>query len=371
MASAMDNFSLLLKPASADCNLRCRYCFYDDSGQRSAAPQQRRMSQATLQCVLQRYFATTQEIYSMTWQGGEPTLMGTDFYQRVTDWQKRLAPQGARVVNCLQTNATAVTPELADHLAHYRFLVGASLDGPAPVHDRFRKTRAGRPTHTRVVKGIRLLKNHGVPVNAVCLVSAANVRRPEDVYRYLTRQGLTHLQFIPCVEHDDQGKPLPWSITGTQWGAFLRRVFALWDTRDKRRVSVRNFESVLARLVTGEAVQCHMHHRCNQYLVVEYNGDVYPCDFFVGPEYCLGNLHDTSFEAMRTSEQYARFAAQKQAWPEACAQCAYLELCFGDCLKCRPTNHRGAPSLLCDGWRDFYAATLPRFKQLAASLNGK
>jgi uncharacterized protein len=295
-----------MKPAGADCNLRCDYCFYLRKGDLYPGTARHRMSEKTLRVVLQRYFETSQPIYSMVWQGGEPTLMGEKFFRRVVNLQKEIAPAGARIANAIQTNATSVREDLAAHLGRYRFLAGCSIDGPADLHDAHRLTKTGRGSHKKAVSGMNTLRRHGVPVNGVVLVSAANVGSAQRVYRHLLEQGLRHLQFIPCVEFDARGRPLPYTITGEQWGSFLLSVFEQWYRAHLGSVSIRNFESVMARMAGVAETECRFCSRCDQYLVVEHNGDVYPCDFFVDRAHLLGNVSDHSFEQMRASEYRRR-----------------------------------------------------------------
>lgn len=363
-------FSLLLKPASADCNLCCDYCFYLDK--KALYPDQKthRMSDKTLTQVIKSYFATSQPVYTMTWQGGEPALMGEPFYQKVIALQKHFAAQGSRIMNALQTNATCVSDKLASLMGKYRFLAGCSLDGPADIHNVFRRDCLGKPTHNRVITGISRLAGHGVPVNVLCMVTSANVNDPDKVYAYFKQNGFSFIQFIPCVEQDHRGDLLPWSITGRQWGEFLVHIFKQWYPEDIRTVSIRNFESVLAKLVMGEAAECRMAEQCNQYLVVEHNGDIYPCDFFVEKEYWLGNIHSTSFKTIRESEAYQRFAKKKSRLSSRCRKCEFLSLCMGDCRKFYThTADQEEISLLCNGWYHFYKTTLADFKEAASAVS--
>ncbi|QJT09729.1 anaerobic sulfatase maturase [Oceanidesulfovibrio marinus] len=361
-------FSLLIKPASADCNLRCDYCFYLDKAALYPESGKHRMSEETLRAMLARYFETEQPVYSMVWQGGEPTLMGAPFYKRVTALQQELAPRGAHIANSIQTNATMVGEALAAHLGRYRFLAGCSIDGPADLHDVSRRTAGGKPSHSRVLRGVRMLQKYRVPVNAVTLVSAANVREPLRVHRHLLEQGFRHIQYIPCVELDEQGEPLPWSITGAEWGRFLEAVFEEWYAAADWGVSVRNFESVLARLAGMGSGECRLCERCDQYLVVEHNGDIYPCDFFVDKAHWLGNVHDTSLRDVRESPAYAAFFQAKSRIPEPCSACEFLRVCMGDCPKFRTGEQFNKRSRLCDGWQYFFMATRERFQSMARSI---
>lgn len=365
----MKPFSLLIKPTSADCNLRCPYCFY--LPRRALYPHTtvHRMSHETLERLIASYLATDQPQYVFGWQGGEPALMGVEFYREVTRLQQKHGRPGSIVANSLQTNATLLDDTFAAHLATYRFLVGVSLDGPAEMHDRYRRYPDGRGSHAQVMQALACLRRHGVEHNVLTLVTSANVERPREVFHYLLEQGLAYQQYIPCVEFDAQGRPLPWTITGPQWGHFLCQVFDEW-LRVRARVSVRLFDALLAVLLGELPPLCHLGTDCRSYLVVEYNGDVYPCDFFVNPELLLGNIRTDSWASLRRSERYASFGKQKAAWAEECEGCEYVRFCAGDCLKHRWRHDRNPRrvSWLCAGWRQFYTHALPTLQHLVNSL---
>ncbi|MBI2898793.1 MAG: anaerobic sulfatase maturase [Planctomycetes bacterium] len=361
----MRPFTLLIKPVSADCNLRCPYCFY--LGHEGFYPEERapRMSDATLERIVAGYMATDQPQHVFAWQGGEPTLMGTEFFRRVTELQMRHGRAGSVVANGVQTNATRITDELARHFGEYRFLVGVSLDGPSDLHDRYRRNAAGRGSHAEVMGGIDRLRRHGVEFNILTLVSDANVRKPREVYRYLLENRFLFHQYIPCVESDGSGKPQPFSIGGEGWGEFLCGIYDLWIAGDTRRVSVRLFDSILNALVDGRPSICHMDRDCRQYFAIEYNGDVFPCDFYVERPLKLGNVFEHSWEDLWDRPAFASFGRRKAEWNPSCEGCPYLPLCAGDCLK-----HRGdgALSRLCAGWKRFYDHALPGFRGLAEEI---
>jgi len=362
-------FSLLVKPASADCNLQCSYCFYLDRKSLYPGSARHRMSDEVLDRMIGGYMATRQPAYSFGWQGGEPTLMGPGFFRRVTALQQKHGRAGAVVANGLQTNATLIDDELAEHLARYRFLVGVSLDGPEPIHDRYRVTVDGRGSHARVLQGLETLRRHGVEFNVLVLVTRANAERPAEIYRYLLDLGVTFHQYIPCVEVDEAGHPQPYSVDGRLWGEFLCGVFDEWARGDVRRVSVRHFDSVLSMLVDGTYGVCHMGTSCCQYFVVEHNGDVYPCDFYVTRALRLGNVMSDGWESLAASPAYRAFGAQKRQWGAGCEACPFLRLCAGDCLKHRlHAGHPSNTSLLCEGWKHFYGRTLPAFEALACGI---
>lgn len=372
----MKPFTLLIKPASADCNLRCDYCFYTSRLGLYPATARHRMSDETLETLIRSYMSTRQPQYVFGWQGGEPTLMGVEFFRKVTALQRRYGRPGSVVANGLQTNATLIDDELAAHLAEYKFLLGVSLDGPADVHDRYRHHVAapgharGEGSHSDVMRGIDCLRRHGVEFNILTLVSAANVSRGREVYRYLRDSGYAFHQYIPCVEFDADGERQPFAVSADQWGEFLCAVFDEWIAGDARRVSVRLFDSILCYYLDGVRNVCHMGRDCRQYFVVEHNGDVYPCDFFVDAGLKLGNVSQDAWEALDAGPAYEEFGLRKARTHRACRQCPHIDLCAGDCLKHRAYGggHAMTLSWLCAGWKRFYAHALPRIKALAEEI---
>lgn len=368
-------FSLLIKPASADCNLACDYCFYLDH--HSMFPESRihRMSLDTLEAMTRTYLQTSQPQYVFAWQGGEPTCMGLDFFRHATALQTRHAPPHATLCNGLQTNATLIDDAMAAHFAAYRFLLGVSLDGPPAMHDTYRKTRGGEGSHALVLRGIEHLHHHAVEFNILVLVSKANVAHAREVYTYLCEQGFLHHQYIPCVEFAPDGTPLPYTITGADWGAFLCGLYDAWRPGDTRRVSIRLFDSLVEYFVNGRRNTCSMGRDCRQYFVVEHDGGVYPCDFYVHPGWKLGEVGRDDWTTLQGSGLYQRFGRRKARWHRTCEACAYLPVCAGDCLKNRlrrdPDPVEGDPrqrSWLCEGWKMFYAHALDGLRTLAGEV---
>jgi len=367
----MRPFTLLVKPTCADCNLRCEYCFYLEKCSLYPRSKKHRMTDEVLEQTIRTYMATPQPTYSIGWQGGEPTLMGLPFFKKVTALQEKYGRSGCSVGNGLQTNATLIDNAFAKHLAEYKFLVGCSLDGPPEIHDRYRKNAAGKPTHAAVMRGIEALKSHKVEFNILVLVSQSNVAHAKEIYRYLVDQGFLFHQYIPCVEFDDDGQLLPFAITGEEWGRFSCELFDEWYREDTLKVSIRHFDSVLLKLVDNQTNVCSMERNCCQYFVVEHNGDIYPCDFYVEPQLKLGNVMDTTWEAALASPVYAEFGARKANWNSACDTCPYLSLCAGDCTKHRlygKTPERNL-SWLCSGWKMFYEHSQDHFAELTGRVH--
>ncbi len=367
-------FSLLIKPTSADCNLRCRYCFYLSRSELYPDHKVHRMSDVVLETMIRKFMGLSMPQYAFGWQGGEPTLMGLDFFKRVTDLQSRHGRAGAVVANGLQTNATLVTPTMARHFTSYHFLVGVSLDGPPELHNPSRPSITGDGSHADVMRGIGCLRDARTDFNILVLVSAANVKHAATVYRYLCDQGFLYHQYIPCVEFDAGGTLQPFAIDGPAWGDFLCNLFDAWVVGDARRVSIRLFDSILAYLVDGVRNICHMGKDCRQYLVVEHNGDLYPCDFFVNPALRLGNITAMGWDAAFGLERFREFGCQKSILHPDCRSCRHREICQGDCLKHRQAgDHPQAADLsrLCVGWQQFFDHSLPRFRELAAAIRNE
>jgi uncharacterized protein len=335
-------FTLLIKPASADCNLRCEYCFY--LGHQSFYPSQKshRMPPEVLEQMISSFMSTAQPQYTFAWQGGEPVLMGYDFYRNAIELQKKYGKPGTIVCNSIQTNGTLVDRRLAQLFAEYNFLAGVSLDGPADIHDLYRKTVAGEGSHERVMAGIETLRQAGVEFNILCLVSQANVKKAKDIFRFYVENGFHFLQFIPCVEFDRQNLLYPFALTAEQWGDFLCELFDEWIRHGPEKVYIRGFEAILAKLVNNSTLQCNMGNNCCAYFVMEWNGDVFPCDFFVKKELLLGNIMVDSWDTINRSLIYRDFGKQKSQRNSACRICPYLRLCAGDCLKHRIYGTRTA-----------------------------
>jgi uncharacterized protein len=296
--------------------------------------------------------------------------MGLEFFKKITDKQKEYGKSGKVVANGLQTNATLIDDEFAEHLAAHNFLLGVSLDGPAAIHDQFRLNAGGKGSHAAVIKGIESLKRKNVEFNILTLVSASNVKKSKEVFLYLAEEGHFYQQYIPCVEFSTKGTLMPYAITGDEWGDFLCGIYDVWMNYGHRKVSVRLFDSILYLLVDNNVNVCHFGRNCCQYFVVEYNGDIFPCDFFVDSKLKIGNVMTDSWESMLNSRIYRNFGAKKSQWNKICDRCAYVTICAGDCLKHRIYNGNIPQNLswLCSGWKKFYKHALPGLQKIADDI---
>ena len=298
----MTPFSLLVKPVGARCNLACDYCFY----LRKAAlypigPV--RMPDAVLERMIKSYLSLPFDSFTVTFQGGEPLLAGLDFFRRANDLAKQSLPGGRRLSLSVQTNATLMTREAARFFADEGWIVGVSVDGLAAIHDAHRVTPDGRGTHAEVLRGIDALRDAGCDYNVLTLVTEANVRKPGEIYRYVRDElGGRWQQYTDHLE----------SVTTDQWDAFLCGVLDAWlADGDAGRVSVRNIDAALSYATLGRADQCLFADRCDGHVVVERNGDIYPCDFFVSKETRLGNIMEHDWRELRDSAAAKSFAARK------------------------------------------------------------
>lgn len=359
-------FSLLVKPFSYRCNLACRYCFYR-SKEALFGPVTKPMSRSILATMTRSYLALPFQHHLIGWQGGECLLAGKDFFADAFELQKRESScSPINVSNTIQTNGTLIDDEWAQLFAEHDVLVGVSIDGTERLHDSLRKTPDGKGSYRNVLRGIEILNSHHVRRNSLTLVTRNNAPFAREIYRHLKSLGMRHQQFIECVPsntpHDGQAD----SISAREWGLFLCSLFDEWyDAGDFTCVSVRLFDSILNRLLTGIPSLCQMCGSCRNYLVVEHDGRVFPCDFHVEPNLCAGNVTELSWNELWNSETVREFGLEKGRIDSQCRQCRYLPLCMGDC----PNNRSSGRSMLCDGWRMFYDHTIQRFEELAARLD--
>jgi uncharacterized protein len=330
-------FTLLIKPVSGDCNLGCGYCFYLKVPER-VYPDTRihRMDGATLESLVRKYLGLRFPNSSFAWQGGEPTLAGLEFFKEAVRLERKHGADGQSVANGFQTNGLLIDGDWARFFQKYKFLIGLSLDGPKDIHDAYRSRRVGTGTHSEVLRALKTLQRWEIGFNVLSVVTKANVRRGGELYRYYRDLGVTHVQFIPAVETDPKtGQPAEFTVSPEEYGDFLCEVFDQWIAGDPRRFSVRDFESILAHYVDSPDSMCIHGPLCDTYFLIEYTGDVYPCDFFCDPKWKLGNSNENGFEELRSCDLYRRFAEMKSDLPEECQACPWLKPCWGGCTKDR------------------------------------
>ncbi|MGL4474986.1 MAG: anaerobic sulfatase maturase [Shewanella sp.] len=394
-------FHAMAKPSGSKCNIDCQYCFYLHKAELLEQPKQSYMTDDTLALFIENYINSQDgDEIVFSWQGGEPTLMGLDFFHKVVQLQHKYAPSHVKISNDLQTNGLLLDDNWAQFLKQHNFLVGLSIDGPQALHDKYRVTRSGKPTFERVMAAAAVLKQHQVPFNALTVINRHNVKYPLEVYRFLTQElGATYIQFTPCVEANNftqtapqfwQEQMLPiigtelakpghpmsvvtdWSVDADDWGNFLIAVFEEWVNHDLGRVLVNLFETAVAQVMGLPAQICVMAEFCGKGVAVEHDGKVYSCDHYVYPEYELGNIASNGLnELVFSTRQEAFGMAKRDALPKYCMQCPHLKLCWGECPKNRliraPDGELGV-NYLCPGISAFFNYASPMLYGIAALL---
>lgn len=365
--------SLLIKPASAVCNLDCAYCFYLD---RDADPYktlpQRRMSDETLETLVDSFLFYSYPNSVFAFQGGEPTLAGLPFFRKLVRLQKERGRDGHNVSNALQTNGTLIDEEWCELFREYNWLIGLSMDGPEDLHDLYRFNKAGHPTWKRVMESLKLMQKMKVEFNVLCVLSQANVHKPKEIYRYFKGLGIDNIQFIPLSEFDAEGKPLPFTVNAEEYGRFMCETFDLWWP-DRRKMRIRFFDNIAEAIAGQKPGSCTMHETCDSYVVVEYNGDVYPCDFFVESGWKLGNLTvDTWTEIARKQRRYSFAKTKTLAHPE-CQVCEYQAICHGGCPKSRHAQNRRFEDLdhFCQAYKMVFAKSVGPLKKEVEKILGR
>ncbi|HTZ74286.1 MAG TPA: anaerobic sulfatase-maturation protein [Candidatus Aquilonibacter sp.] len=389
-------FHIMTKPIGPICNLDCKYCFYLEK--ENLYPRQSaragysdwKMSDDVLESYVRQYIQAQQaETINFAWQGGEPTLLGVDFFRRVVAFQAEYA-NGKRIENAFQTNGVLLDDAWGEFLAQNKFLVGLSIDGPRELHDRYRVDKGGQPTFNRIVAGLNVLKKHGVDFNTLTVVNRHNARRPLEVYRFLKEIGSGYMQFIPIVERiareaNDDGLVLiqpsdpgearvsEWSVDPVDYGKFLCAIFDEWVRNDVARYFVQIFDVALESWLGLPASLCVFRETCGSAMAMEHNGDLYSCDHFVYPENKLGNIIESPLESLVASPQQTKFGLDKRdALPRFCRECDVRFACNGECPKHRfirtPNGEEGL-NYLCAGYKLFFHHVDPCMRFMAGELS--
>lgn len=374
----MPPVSLMIKPASGLCNLRCRYCFYADEMENRSQPSCGIMSEETLETVLKKVLETAEGFCSICFQGGEPTLAGLPFFRRAVELERKYNVRGLSIQNAIQTNGMLLNEEWAAFLAENQFLTGISLDGTIHTHNAYRRTPEGQDTFIKVMDSIGLLEKHGAEYNILTVVHNRCAAAPDKIYRYYQKQGFRYLQFIPCLDPlqtaNSTAAPREYSLTPEAYGSFLCRIFDLWhdDLQAGRQPYIRQFENYLALMAEGRAESCDMNGCCSIQYVAEADGSVYPCDFFSLDEYRLGSLLENSFAEIDAKRQEIQFIQKSLPLPEECKCCPYLSLCRNGCMRHRMMNSQdGGKDYFCRSWQMFFAHCGSRLEEISRIIAKK
>jgi uncharacterized protein len=353
-------FVVMAKPVGARCNMKCRYCYYTDTGRFYESKQRFQMSPRLLELFIRQYIeASPGPVVQFTWHGGEPTLAGLAFYRLAVQLQKRYLPAGWTCWNNLQTNGILLDDEWCSFLAEARFDVGLSIDGTSWLHDEYRQDYRGQGTFERAVGAVRRLQAHGIQPDLLSTVTSSIAQEPLPVYRALRDLDTGWFQFIPIVKRTGDGQVTPESVTAGGYGRFLCAVFDEWIHHDLGRLDVQFFAELSLVLSGGTTNLCWMAPACGRVLVLEHDGGVYACDHFVAPGYRIGDIETTHLGTLVDSPAQHRFGSDKRdRLPCQCRSCSWLALCHGGCPKDRFIfTEEGEPGLnyLCSGLKQFYA----------------
>jgi serine-type anaerobic sulfatase-maturating enzyme len=372
-AAASRGFQVFVKPAGAACNLACSYCYYLVRAESGPGAGPARMPADLLEeYITQHIAASTDEIIRFSWHGGEPTILGVDYFRAAVDIQRRQCPPGRTIANGIQTNGTLVDEDWGRFLAASGFAVGLSLDGPRELHDRCRVRSDGGSAFDQSMRGFENLRRHGVPVDILCVVGAHNVGHPADVYGFFKDIGAAHVSFLPLVERRTGG---PAGVSGESvpaeaWGDFLCAVFDEWLAGDIGRIKVQVIEEAVRTAFGQEHSLCIFRPVCGDIPVLERNGDLYACDHFVDAEHRLGNIRETPLVRLLESPAQRVFGLAKlEKLPRVCRDCEVRDICNGECPKNRfalaPDGEPGL-SYLCAGYKTFFTHIRPFVAEVAA-----
>jgi len=373
MVKASREFQVFAKPVGSICNLGCSYCYYLKKEHFYPKSEPFTMPDDLLEeYIVQHIDASPGPVATFSWHGGEPTVLGLDYFRKIVALQRKHQPPGCRLVNGIQTNGTLLDEDWCRFLAAEGFAVGLSLDGPQELHDRYRVTKGQEPTHAQAMRGYELLRHHRVYCDILCVVHAENVRYPSRVYRFFKEIEAQYLGFLPLVEPqaDTQAGVSNRSVPAEAFGDFLTAIFDEWMSTDIGRVKVQIFEEVAGTALGQEHTLCIFRETCGDVPVIEHNGDFFSCDHFVDGEHHLGNIRETPLVGLIESPTQRAFGQAKQdTLPRYCRACEVRAMCNGGCPKDRilqtPDGEAGL-NYLCVGYKRFFTHCLPFVEELAA-----
>lgn len=356
-----ENISLLIKPVSGDCNLQCEYCFYKRVNKIYEYTDKHFMKEEILECLISQYLNLAYPVAVFVWQGGEPLMRGIDFFKNAISLMQKFGRKGHIISNAIQTNGLLINDEYAKLFLDFKFLVGISLDGTFQINNKYRGN-----TFDKILNGIDILRKFNVDFNILTVVSKANVNSAKEIYQFFKKNEFLYVQFIPCLtENKDTQYSSEYSISPEEYGRFLCELFDEW-IKDKTKINIRLFDNVLETYLNIEQTCCQFKERCGSYVVIEFNGDVYPCDFFVYPEWKFGNIANTSLDEILKSTVYKEFCAYKSFLPKQCNECKWKFICNGGCLKTRYINGSIYDiDYFCEGYKIFFEHTRSNFEEIS------
>ena len=370
----MPPISVLIKPASGICNMKCDYCFYCDEAKKRITKSYGFMTERTLKNVIRKTMLHADGMISYVFQGGEPTLRGLEFFEKIIEYQKQYNKNRVYVSNAIQTNGYALNEEWAKFFKENHFLVGFSLDGTKENHDLYRHNTEGEGTYDRILKSINLMDAYGVDYNILTVVTKDTAEHISEIYKEYQTRGWDYQQYIACLDPlgEERGKN-PYALTPVQYGSFLIELFQLWyeDWKKKKQPYIRQFDNYIGILMGYQPESCDQRGSCGIQTVVEADGSVYPCDFYMLDEYYLGNLNEHRIEDIERMRKEIEFIGRSEKVSEECRKCQYYRICRGGCQRNRERNSYSSEyeNYFCSGYKMFFDACLEQLKEIAREVN--
>lgn len=372
----MPPFTVLIKPTSSSCNLRCRYCFYENIANSREIASYGIMNFDILEHIIKKSLMNCHQSCTFAFQGGEPTLAGIDFFRYCLTLQQKYNTGNVHIYNSIQTNGILIDNEWAEFLGDNNFLVGISLDGLKEIHDKNRVYANDKGSFSKVMHAVSLFNNYNVEYNILSVVTENMARHANKVYNFYKKNNFKYIQFIKCLDPLEEEPGIhEYSLTPQRYAIFLKNIFDLWyeDILSGNRISIREFDNFISILLGYPPEACGMTGQCDGYMVVESDGSVYPCDFYVIDRWRLGNISESTFEQLKQCEGMNEFRLSSQHTDEKCKECKYFNLCRGGCRRNREPYKNGlpVPNYYCTAYYDFFEYTADRMKRLAAMLLSK
>ena len=371
----MPPMSVLVKPASGNCNMKCDYCFYCDEQNKRSTPSFGVMNDETLKNVIRKTVLHSEDFCSIAFQGGEPTLAGIDFFRKAMEYEKHYNRKNIRVEYALQTNGLNINEEWCRFFKEHHFLVGLSVDGIRDIHDKYRHTKSGNTTHGKIMKAAALFDRYGVDYNILTVVHKEVAGHIEEIYDFYKKKSWHYQQYIACLDplYETPGDR-EYSLLPVEYGRFLVSLFNLWfkDLQKGEQPYIRQFENYISILLGRGAEACDQRGSCGLQYVIEADGSVYPCDFYMLDEYKLGNMNDTTIAAMDEKRKEIGFIEESLKLAQECGQCEFYGICRGGCQRSRfKTDHERYKNYFCEGYKVFFKECLPRMLQIADEIKQK
>ncbi|MHC1749351.1 MAG: anaerobic sulfatase maturase [Cellulosilyticaceae bacterium] len=370
----MPPISVLIKPASSGCNLACKYCFYYDVSNNREVTSYGKMSDETLECIVQKVMEKAEYNCSFAFQGGEPTLAGLEFYKELIKYQRKYAKPGVEIHNAIQTNGILITKEWAEFLGKHKFLVGLSLDGHQAINDRMRINQKGEGTFDQIMEATKLFARYKVDYNILTVVTKPVAENIKEIYSFYIQHNFRYMQFIPCLDpiQEERGKH-NYSLTPKLYEKFLKQLFDEWYNTLKRGefAYVRFFENIIQILLGYYPEACGMMGVCTNQYVIEADASVYPCDFYVMDDYKIGNMINDTFKEIEENRINMNFIGVSKAKDSGCTKCKWYKLCHGGCRRDRDTfcGEKLGRNYFCQAYKGFYKYTYERFQEIASEIS--